>query len=201
MSLLDDLTLDDVKEYIRAERLGPMDLFPVSRIVREPEVKDIIADAKESARVEHIRRKKAEGKTEDEREDWEKEKGDLQKEIKDLKTTLAKTQVSDLFDTAKTARKLDDKEVAFIQKRLTRFEPQDPEKIKEDFDKFLDQQIDDFQDVQVALGLKEKPDEKGKEDPSKNKSKDSGTGPGEENKEIDSVDDDDFIPGEVPDNP
>lgn len=192
---LDDLTIDDVRTFVKEKKISPGEVFSFGELARDPEIKEVIADAKDNVKSEHERRKRLAKELDESKEEWEKEKGELLGKNKKLLTDNAKGDISDMFEKAKTTRKLDEKEIAFIQKRLTKFDLKEPEKIKEEFDTFLDQQVDDFSDFAIAMGIKK---EAGSED-GKGKEKTGGVAPGDETDEPDDVDDDDFIPGDASD--
>ena len=74
--------------------------------------------------------------------------------IKGLNEVVSKTQVKTLFDNAKTARKFNEKEKVFIEKRINDFKSdKDGEALKLDFDKFLDAQVNDYIETAKLLGV------------------------------------------------
>lgn len=74
--------------------------------------------------------------------------------IKGLNEVVSKTQVKTLFDNAKTARKFNEKEKVFIEKRINDFKSdKDGEALKLDFDKFLDTQVNDYIETAKLLGV------------------------------------------------
>lgn len=188
----EDLTLDDIKAYVKSKNVNPTEIYSLGELTDHSEVKEVIAEAKKTARkAEYEHRKRTDDKFDKTKEEWEKEKDTILAENLKLKADLAKGGVSELFNTAKASRKLDGKEITFIEKRLTKFDLKDPEKIKEEFDSFLDQQIDDYSDALTALGLKRETA------PGNGKPADETiVGPGDETKLAPgSIDDDPFIVG------
>jgi len=84
--------------------------------------------------------------------------------IKSLNEIVSKTQVKSLFDEAKDARKLDDKEKTFIEKHLNTFKSdKEGDELKVEFEKFIDGQLNDYMETAKLLGVeikKEGDDEK-----------------------------------------
>jgi len=68
----------------------------------------------------------------------------LTEQIKTLKASAAKAQIGTLLDKQREGRKLDDRQVKFIQNRLQRFEPKDPDAVEKEFGTFLDSEIDEY---------------------------------------------------------
>lgn len=81
--------------------------------------------------------------------------------IKGLNEVVSKTQVKTLFDTAKEARKFNDKEKVFIEKRLNGFKSdKDGDVLKLEFEKFLDTQVNDYIETAKLLGVEIDKDKK-----------------------------------------
>ena len=111
--------------------------------------------------------------------------------IKSLNEIVSKTQVKQLFDKAKEARKLDEKEKAYIEKRLNTFKSEkDGEDLKAEFDKFLDEQVNDYIETAKLLGVEVKKEGEKKED----KGAGSGDGKGGEATDFTSPENNDLIP-------
>ena len=139
------VTLDQVKELIKSENLKPSDLFEAGQIVADPIVKGYSEDRiRERIGSEFKRRKDAEEALEASKAEHEPKMKALQDEISGLKISAAKAQVGSLFEKQKTERKLDERQVKFIQSRLPRFTPQKPEDLEKEFLSHLDAEIDEY---------------------------------------------------------
>lgn len=110
--------------------------------------------------------------------------------IKTLNEIVSKTKTKELFGKAKDIRKLDDKEAAYIEKRLGGFKSdKESDDLNRDFDKFLDEQLTDFQETAKLFGIEvKKGDDK----------KDKGGAPNSDgkgdSKDLASPDNNEFIP-------
>jgi hypothetical protein len=75
--------------------------------------------------------------------------------IKTLNEQVSGTKVNTLFESEATARKLDDKEKSFIQRNISRFKSdKEGDDLKNEFNKFVDQQLNDYAEVAKSLGVK-----------------------------------------------
>jgi hypothetical protein len=125
--------------------------------------------ARKAKQIEYEHAKRVEKALGDEREKvltLTKSLDEKDVKVKSLNEIVSKTQVKSLFDVAKDARKFDDKEKGFIEKRLATFKSdKDGDDLKAEFDKFLDGQIVDYIETAKLLGVdvKKEGDGKGKE--------------------------------------
>jgi len=177
-----ELTVDDVKKVIKAESLKPSDIFNNSELSDDPSVKGFIDSAEKRTKAEfHSHNTRTEEKIETVREEMKAEKAELEKENKKLKTEVAKSKVNSLFETAKTDRKLTEKQIKFLEKKTGKFEPEDPEKLEDEFSSFLDEGIKEFKSIAAdVFGEKEEKEEPKPGDEGGNgDGEGSGTGDGE----------------------
>jgi len=177
-----ELSIDDMQKVIKAESLQPSDLFSNASLSGDPSVKGFIDSAVKRTKAEfHEHDERTKAKIEDVRTELGKEKEDLEKENKDLKKVVAKSKVDTLFDAAKKERKLTDKQTLFLEKKKTKFEPEDPEKLEAEFSSFLDEGIKEFKSIAAdVFGEKEEKAEDKTGDGDGNGDDDkSGTGDGE----------------------
>lgn len=156
-----ELTVDDVKKVIKAEGLKPSDIFTNADLSDDPAVKGFIESTeKRTAATFHDRFRRQEEKLKEAEENADKAVKDakeaLEKENKKLKTDLAKSKTSSLFEKEKKDRSLTDKQIKYIEKKLGKFDPEDPEKIDEEFSAFLDDNIKEFKSIAAdVFGEKE----------------------------------------------
>lgn len=155
-----ELSLDDMKKVIKAESLKPGDLFSNADLSEDPSVKGLVDSAERRTKASfHDHNTRTEEKIEEVREEAKTEKAELEKENKKLKSEVAKSKVDGLFETAKTERKLSEKQVKYLEKKTSKFEPVDPEKLKEEFSSFLDDEIKEFKLIaEDVFGEKQKED-------------------------------------------
>jgi ribosome assembly protein YihI (activator of Der GTPase) len=160
-----EFSLDDIRRAIKAEKFKPSDLFDLEDLTGDPMVKGYVDVAKKNqygAGAAHLRR--TEEEFEKQKQTWEaKEKG-YQERIKKADADNAKARIPELFLAAKKERKLDEKQTKFIELRLKRFVPSDPEKLEKEFSAHLDSELDEMKSLAEALGIKEGDGGKEKED-------------------------------------
>jgi len=165
-----DVTIEQVRDLIKAEKLKPSDLFGAELLADDPSVKGLVdAETKRAVAGEYAHRKRTE-------EGFDKTRGDLETKLKERETELdklkletAKGKSKSLYDTQKAARKLTEKQAAFIEGRLDRFTPKKADDIDKEFNTYLDSEIDEFGKVAKLLGVEDTKFE--------DKTKDGGTGP------------------------
>lgn len=162
------VTREQVKDLIKSEGLKPSDLFEVGALSSDPVVRGYADDlVKERIGRTWREKKEAEEELEKLKTGHTTREAALQKENDALKANLAKTQVGSLLEKQRAERKLDDRQVKFIQKRLPDWKPEKPEELEKEFNSFLDKQIDDYRSVaKDVFGIEDKPaGETGKEKP------------------------------------
>lgn len=141
----DVVTLDQVRDLIKSEKLRPSDLFGTETLTADPVVKGFADDrVKERIGAEFARRKEAEEKLGKIEDDKKKELEKLQVENKKLKTSAAKSQLGTLLDKQRETRKLDERQVKYIQNRMQKFNPENPDELEKEFDKYLDSEIEEY---------------------------------------------------------
>ena len=158
-----DLTLEDVRTFLKTEKVKPSDLFGPEDMAADPTVRGLAEDrVRERIAGEFARRKEAEEKLQGIEA---KHKADLEardKRIQDLQIGEAKSKVGQLFDAQRASRKLDDRQTKFIQNRLARFTPAKPEDVEKEFGAFLDSEIDEYGKIaKDVFGLEPTPPAEG----------------------------------------
>jgi hypothetical protein len=88
-----------------------------------------------------------------------------------LKLSAAKSKVGPLFEKIKSERKLDERQVKYIQPALDRFEPKEIANIEKELDAYVDEHVKEYSRVaKDVFGLSEtKPDKKGGAEPADEK--------------------------------
>jgi hypothetical protein len=184
-----ELSLEDMKKVIKAESLKPGDLFSNADLAEDPSVKGLVDSAERRTKASfHDHDERMKDKVADVKAEGEKEKKDLEAENKTLKSEVAKSKVDGLFETAKTERKLSEKQIKYLEKKTSKFEPDDPEKLEAEFSSFLDDNIKEFKLIaEDVFGEKQKKDEPktGDGDGNGDGDGDGGNGNGDSEKSVD----------------
>lgn len=72
-----------------------------------------------------------------------------------MNEVVNQSKVDSLFNDAVEERKLDEKQKTFIEKNLKIFKSgNDENKVKDDFNKFLDDQLKEFEETAKLMGVK-----------------------------------------------
>ena len=152
------ITLGEIKEIIKAEKVSPSDLFGVEDLTTDPIVKGFVdstvKELKGKLSGEYEARKRVEkdvGKEKDETSDEIKEKDD---EIKELKIEGAKRDATELFSSKIKERKVDKQQEAFLKSKQSDFTPEDPEALDKEVDKFMDVKLDEYKETAKIFGHK-----------------------------------------------
>ena len=158
-------TKEEILAAIKEANLNPTSLFGEEILKDDATVKSMV---KTAITGEYEHRKRTDKAFDDARADWEKEKKELTDKNKTLEVDKTKLQVGDVLATMITDRKLDEKQSAYVTSRLPQFNITEPEKVKDELDKFVDNQLKAYDiDTEIITGKKKeeakKPEEK-KED-------------------------------------
>jgi len=179
-----------IQEIISAIKEGK---FKITDVFSEEEIKES-DPSKKAKQTEYEHAKRIEKSLGEEREkvlDLHKEVDELKGKNKNLNESANSSKVSSLFEEAVKERKLNEKQKNFISRNLKTFKSgEDKEKVKEDFDRFLDAQIKEFDDTKKII--------MGQEDADDTKNKGVGSGDGKElesQEEYEEPEKNDFIPG------
>ena len=157
--MAEKITLGEIKEIIKAEKVSPSDLFGVEDLTTDPLitafVDSTVKELKSKLSGEYEARKRVEkdvGKDKDDASDEMKKKDDL---IKKLQTDGAKVKAAELFGTKIKERKLDEKQSKFIKSKQGDFSPEDPEKTEKEVDAFMDTKLEEYKETAKIFGVKE----------------------------------------------
>lgn len=139
------VTREQIIDIIRAEKIKPSDLFERESLDSDPVVTGLTkAHVEEKIGGEYRRRKVAEERLEKLQGELGAKESDLIKQIEGFKINAAKSQLGPLLDKQRVERKLDDRQLKFIQGRLSRFTPAKPEEVEKEFNAHLDGEIDEY---------------------------------------------------------
>jgi len=189
----DNMTLEEIKKAIEAGKYKPSEVFGEEQLISDPKV---IEHVKKEKQGEYEHRRRTDDAFDRARDEWNKEKTGLEEKIKNLQQEVNKSKSSGIFEEVAKERELDDKQKAFIGKNLSKFEPgEDPEKVKDEMDKFIDGQLEEFEKVSEIFGEKK--------DKDKDKNKPGAESPSGDGKEAETEEDyenpekNEFIPEET----
>jgi len=152
---MDKITIDDIRTVIKENSIPPSDLYDRDTLTDDPVVKGHVkAVVKEEGMGEYHARKRTQTESAEKVTELETKMKERDDEIIKLKKATAVTKLADLYKVEKDKRGFDDKQDTFIKSNLKKFEVSDPDKVDEEFSKFLDDQVDDFKVVSKVFGHK-----------------------------------------------
>ncbi|MCJ7587533.1 MAG: hypothetical protein MUQ00_06510 [Candidatus Aminicenantes bacterium] len=154
---MEKVTIDEVRDLIKADKIKPSDLFGADILAEDPSVKGLIeTENRRAVAGEYAHRKRGE-------EGFDKTKGELEKQLADLKAeantlriATATGKVRPLYDAQKVTRKLTEKQATFIEGRLDKFKPTKLEDVEKEFNFYLDSEVDEFGKIAKLMGIEEK---------------------------------------------
>ena len=150
----DTITVPEIKQVIAENKIKPSDLFGMDSLASDPVVIGYVNEEKKQASAGVFANKKRTDEAFDKaRAEWDKREKELAAENAQLKRDVAKSSVSKLFSDAKEKRKLTEKQVKYIEARIPKFDVTEPDKIADEFDSFLDTQIDAFKTDASVFGI------------------------------------------------
>ena len=156
--MAEKITLGEMKELIKAEKLSPNDLFGVEELTTDPLVKGFVdstvKELKGKLSGEYEARKRVEKGTKEGKEDTDDEMEKKDKLIKKLQIDGAKRDAVGLFTTKVKERKLDKKQSAYIELKQKEFLPEDPEKVEKEVDTFMDDTLKEYKTTAEIFGHK-----------------------------------------------
>lgn len=149
-------TINEVRTFIKAESLTPSDIFGLGDLTKDPMIiEHIEAEKKKAVTGEYEHRKRDEDGFDKTKEKLVK---DHEKKIKEKEELITKLQGENIqskttawLETQKEKRELDDEQMKFIGRNLSKFKPEDPEKAEDEFNKYLDDQIDELKGIKKEV--------------------------------------------------
>lgn len=174
----DVVTIGQIRDLIKAEKVKPSDLFGAETLADDPSVKGLVeSETKRAVAGEYAHRKRTEEGFDKTKEELEKKLKERETELGTLRLETAKGKAKTLYEAQKATRKLTPKQAAFIEGRLDRFAPKKVEEVDKEFNFYLDSEIDEFGKVAKLLGIEDKG--AGDGNAGSGAEKDGGTGPDE----------------------
>lgn len=138
----------ELRALVKELEVKPSDVFEEDVLRNDPLIVEYVKKEKQG---EYLHRKRTDEAFDRARAEWEKEKQMLESKIKELSVEKTKYQVNDVLQELAQERNLNEVQVKFINKNLKKFEVKEPEKVKEELDKFIDEQLNDFEETQKLL--------------------------------------------------
>jgi len=163
----DMVTIKEVRDFIKSEDLKPSDIFGLGDLTKDPMIEEHVkASEKKKLKGEFDGRQRdvegferlKEKMVEDHKEEIKK-KDEL---IAGLRTENIQSKTTTWLETQKERRELDEEQLKFINRNLSKFKPEDHEKAEDEFNKFLDNQIDDLTGIKKDVFGKETEEKKEK---------------------------------------
>jgi hypothetical protein len=175
-----DITVDQIRDLIKAEKFKPSDFFGAEVLADDPSVKGLIeTETRRAVAGEYAHRKRTEEGFDKTRTDLEAKLKERDTELQNLRIETASSKVKAIFASQKVARKLTDKQSAFIEDRLSKFKPTKPEDVDKEFNLHLDSEVDEYKKVAKLLGVEDAAAGGGEAAPEAGKAVGGVTGPTE----------------------
>lgn len=157
--MAEKITLGEIKEIIKAEKVSPSDLFGVEDLTTDPVVKGFVdstvKELKGKLSGEYEARKRVEKDGDKDKDDATEEMKKKDEKIKELEIKGAKRDATELFSSKIKERKLDDQTSKFLKSKQGNFLPEDPEKLDKEVDAFMDATIKECKETGKIFGVKE----------------------------------------------
>jgi len=153
------MTLEEIKKAIQENKLQPSDVFASQVLISDAVVQERIEDMKDNLKMAGIRKLR---ESEEKVVALEAEKKTLAEKLSGHEKTIVKTQAKEAFDAMLTERpklKEDPRLLKYVTKAFDRFQPTDATRLKDELNKFMDDQVKEYQDVfgEPKPGDKQKP--------------------------------------------
>lgn len=160
-------TVSEVRDFIKSQNIKPSDLFGLDDLIKDLSVErhfkeDKAGEYEARKRVEQERteeRKKVEQETEKAKKEHDKVLKEKDEKILKLTGEGIQSKTTAWLEAQKEKRELDDEQMKFITRNLPNFKPEEMEKAEDEFNKFLDGQIDELKGIKTDV-FGEKPEEK-----------------------------------------
>lgn len=145
-------TINEVRDFIKTGNLKPSDIFGLGDLTKDPMIEEHIeVERKKAITGEYEHRKRDEEGFDKTKEklikDHEKAVKEKDKLITKQAGEIIQSKTSGWLETQKEKRELDEEQMKYINLNLSKFEPEDTEKAEDEFNKFLDDQIDDLSGI------------------------------------------------------
>lgn len=156
--MAEKITLGEMKDLIKEEKLSPSDLFGVEALTSDPLVRGYldtsVKELKGKLSGEYEARKRVEKNVDKDKGETTDEMTKKDEEIKKLKLDGAKRDAAALFTKKVEERKLDKQQSKFVESKQGSFSPKDPEALDKEVSDFLDTTMEEFKTTSEIFGHK-----------------------------------------------
>ena len=156
--MAETITLNEMKDVIREEKLSPSDLFGVEALTGDPLIRGYldtsVKELKGKLSGEYEARKRVEKGAADNKGEQTDEMKKKDEEIQKLKIDGAKRDAVDLFTKKVKERKLDKQQSKFIEMKQGSFSPKDPEALDKEVSDFMDTTLEEHKKTAEIFGQK-----------------------------------------------
>lgn len=151
------MTLKEIKEAITESRIQVDELYDMAEIGKNTAIQEHFQMTGNIKRYERL-----EKKFEQKEQEWKTKEAELNETIKTGAVEVAMVKANDLFAEKAKTRKLDDKQIKFIENKKASFKPEDVENVDKEVDKFMDNMLDDYKETAEIFGEKTEEGKEGK---------------------------------------
>lgn len=156
-------TLEDLRKATQEARFTPSQIFEAEDLTSDPVVR---AHVKQEVAGEYAHRRRTDDAFDKARAEWEKKEAGLNETLQVHSKAALKTKARETFDAILTERpklKEDARLVKFIHKGFDKgFQPTDEAKVKDELNKFVDDQVTEFTELMGDVKQATQPADKGK---------------------------------------
>jgi len=150
-----ELTIEEVRQFLKAKKIQPSDVFDVGSLTDDPALKGYIESVEKRAKKGALGHLERDGEAfEKQKGEWATKEADYLKKLKERDAEIGKTRVPQAFEKLAKERKLTEQQRKFISPRIEKFEPTDPAKTEEELSKRLDAELDEYKRSAAVFGVK-----------------------------------------------
>ena len=150
----DVVTIDQIRDLIKAEKFKPSDLFGADLLADDPSVRGLVeTETRRAVAGEYAHRKRTEEGFDKTKAEWEAKLQEKDAALSAMRLEAAKGKVGQLYEAQKSSRKLSAKQAAYIEGRLAKFAPSNPDELEKELNAYLDSEIDEYGKVAKLLGV------------------------------------------------
>lgn len=142
------MTLDEMREFIKAEKVTPSDIFSMEALTADPVVTGFVKEREKSSRAGEF------GARKQDQEAFIEKKAALEAQLKEkdtklqaLQVEIARGRIPELYGKAKDARKLTEQQHKFITVRLKDWTPKGAETMEKELNELLDREVDKYKEI------------------------------------------------------
>lgn len=143
-----NMTLDEMREFIKAEKLTPSELFSMEALTADPVVTGFVKQREKQASAgEFGFRKQDQAVFEEKKTALEAQLKEKDEKLQALQVEIARGRIPELYGKAKDARKLTEQQHKFIAVRLKEWTPKGAETMEKELNELLDKEVDKYKEI------------------------------------------------------